>query len=54
MKKGHFMSRQSEQLVVLTFDDGVKNHLTFVAPLLKKLSFGATFYVSDDPHFQGG
>ena len=48
------MSRRSEQLVVLTFDDGVKNHLTFIAPLLKKLSFSATFYVSDDPRFQGG
>ena len=30
--------------VVLTFDDAVKNHLTFVAPLLKKYGFGATFF----------
>ena len=30
--------------VVLTFDDAVRNHLTFVAPLLKKYGFGATFF----------
>lgn len=30
--------------VVLTFDDSVRSHLTFVAPLLKKLGFGATFF----------
>lgn len=30
--------------VVLTFDDAVKNHLTFVAPLLKEHGFGATFF----------
>ena len=49
-----FMNRRCEQLVILTFDDGVKNHLTFVAPLLRKMNFGATFFVSDDPQFQGG
>lgn len=30
--------------VVLTFDDAVRNHLTFVAPLLKQYGFGATFF----------
>ena len=30
--------------VVLTFDDAVKNHLDFVAPLLKEYGFGATFF----------
>ena len=35
-----------EKLVVLTFDDAVKSHRTFVAPLLKELSFGATFFVT--------
>jgi peptidoglycan/xylan/chitin deacetylase (PgdA/CDA1 family) len=30
--------------VVLTFDDAVKNHYTFVAPILKKYNFGATFF----------
>ena len=48
------MGRLSEQLVILTFDDGVKNHLTFVAPLLKRMGFSGTFFVSDDPYFQGG
>ena len=30
--------------VILTFDDAVKNHYTFVAPLLKKYNFRATFF----------
>src|SRR5437870_2760819 len=34
------------KLVVLTFDDAVKSHRTFVAPLLKELGFGATFFVT--------
>ena len=42
-----------DKLVVLTFDDAVKSHRTFVAPLLKELGFGATFFVThkwmDDP-----
>ncbi|MGQ0637677.1 MAG: polysaccharide deacetylase family protein [Planctomycetaceae bacterium] len=45
---------QADRLVVLTFDDAVKTHGTFVAPLLKELGFGATFFVThrwmvDDP-----
>jgi len=32
--------------VVLTFDDAVKSHRTFVAPFLKELGFGATFFVT--------
>ncbi len=32
--------------VVLTFDDAVKSHRHFVAPLLKDLGFRATFFVS--------
>ena len=44
------------KLVVLTFDDAVKSHSMFVAPLLKELGFGATFFVShrwmnDGEHF---
>jgi len=31
---------------VLSFDDAVKTHRTEVAPLLKKLGFGATFFIS--------
>jgi peptidoglycan/xylan/chitin deacetylase (PgdA/CDA1 family) len=44
-----------EKLVVLTFDDAVKSHRTFVAPLLSELGFGATFFVThywmDDPEY---
>jgi peptidoglycan/xylan/chitin deacetylase (PgdA/CDA1 family) len=32
--------------VVLTFDDAVKSQLTVVAPLLKKLEFQATFFIT--------
>ncbi len=35
-----------EKIVVLTFDDAVKSHLTFVAPLLKEKGFDATFFIS--------
>lgn len=35
-----------DKLVLLTFDDAVKSHRTFVAPLLKELGFGATFFVT--------
>ena len=35
------------KVVVLTFDDACLSHATLVAPLLKKLGFGGTFYVSD-------
>src|SRR5437764_8291004 len=38
--------KPQEKLVVLTFDDAVKSHRTFVAPLLKELGFGATFFVT--------
>src|SRR3954454_1968083 len=36
-----------EKLVVLTFDDASKSHLTVAAPLLKKHGFGATFFVTE-------
>ena len=36
----------SPKRVLLTFDDAVKSHRTFVAPLLKDLGFQATFYVT--------
>jgi peptidoglycan/xylan/chitin deacetylase (PgdA/CDA1 family) len=35
-----------DKLIVLTFDDAVKSHRTFVAPLLKENGFGATFFVT--------
>ncbi len=37
---------KKEKLVVLTFDDAVKSHRSFVAPLLKEKGFGATFFIS--------
>jgi peptidoglycan-N-acetylglucosamine deacetylase len=36
-----------EKTVVLTFDDSVRSHLTFVAPLLREHGFGATFFVTN-------
>ncbi len=41
--------RKPERLVVLTFDDAVSNHATFVAPLLQRYGFGATFFVCEFP-----
>jgi len=38
-----------DKIVVLTFDDAVISHYTFVAPLLKKYNFGATFYICEFP-----
>jgi len=36
-----------DKLVVLTFDDGAKSDITFVAPLLKRYGFGATFFITE-------
>ena len=36
-----------DRLVVLTFDDASRSHVTVAAPLLKKHGFGATFFVSE-------
>ena len=38
-------------LVVLTFDDGNKSDYTYVAPLLKRYGFGATFFVTEGLNF---
>ncbi len=38
-----------DKLVVLTFDDASASHYGFVAPLLKKYGFGATFFVCEFP-----
>src|SRR3569623_185518 len=49
----HALEPIPDKLVVLTFDDAVGNHARFVAPLLKKLGFGATFYVCEfQPDFE--
>lgn len=36
-----------DKLVVLTFDDSSKTHFTVARPLLKKLGFGATFFITE-------
>jgi peptidoglycan/xylan/chitin deacetylase (PgdA/CDA1 family) len=36
-----------DKLVVLTFDDASKSHVTVAAPLLKEYKFGATFFVTE-------
>ncbi|HZY90794.1 MAG TPA: polysaccharide deacetylase family protein [Gemmataceae bacterium] len=36
-----------DKLAVLTFDDASKSHYTVARPLLKKYSFGATFFVTE-------
>lgn len=35
-----------DKTVVLTFDDSVKSHRTYVGPLLKDYGFGATFFIT--------
>ena len=40
-----------DKLVVLTFDDSVASQVTFVAPLLKKYGFGATFFITEGFEF---
>ena len=36
-----------EKVVALTFDDGCASHATFVGPLLKKLGFKGSFFISE-------
>jgi len=43
---GALLEKIPDKLIVLTFDDAVKSHRTFIAPLLKELGFGATFFVT--------
>ena len=38
-----------DKIVVLTFDDASQSQYSFVAPLLKKYGFGATFYICEYP-----
>src|SRR6266545_2733802 len=50
------LAAAGDRAVVLTFDDAVQSHLTYVAPLLGRLGFRATFFVShqwmpDEKHF---
>jgi len=41
-----------DKLVVLTFDDAPASHATIVAPILKPLGFGGSFYVCDFDSFK--
>jgi len=43
-----------DHLVVLTFDDGCKSDVDFVAPLLVEYGFGATFFVNEASGWRGG
>ena len=36
-----------DKTVVLTFDDSVASHARYVGPYLKKLGFGATFFITE-------
>jgi len=36
-----------DKLIVLTFDDSAKSHAAYVAPRLKELGFGATFFITE-------
>jgi peptidoglycan/xylan/chitin deacetylase (PgdA/CDA1 family) len=40
-----------DKLVVLTFDDSVVSQANYVAPLLKKHGFGATFFITEGFEF---
>ncbi len=40
-----------DRLVVLTFDDGNKSDTTYVAPVLKRYGFGATFFITEGLNF---
>lgn len=44
-------STKPERIVVLTFDDSVLSQATFVAPLLQKYGFGATFFITEGFEF---
>ncbi len=43
---GDHSIKNFSNIVVLTFDDAVKSHRTFVAPLLKDYDFNATFFIT--------
>tara|TARA_R110002096_G_scaffold131448_14_gene281333 strand:- start:394 stop:1158 length:765 start_codon:yes stop_codon:yes gene_type:complete len=40
-----------DRVVVLTFDDSVVSHATYVSPLLQEYGFGATFFITEGFEF---
>ncbi|WDE97338.1 polysaccharide deacetylase family protein [Lentisphaera profundi] len=40
-------AEKTQKTVILTFDDSVKSKAEFVAPLLKKHGFNATFFITE-------
>jgi peptidoglycan/xylan/chitin deacetylase (PgdA/CDA1 family) len=44
-----FQKKFPDKIVVLTFDDASQSQYSYVAPLLKKYGFGATFYICEYP-----
>ena len=47
----HAVDAPAQRTVVLTFDDSVVSHAMYVAPLLKKYGFGATFFITEGFEF---
>lgn len=43
----HALKPIPDRLVVLTFDDGCKSDVEYIAPLLEEHGFGATFFVNE-------
>jgi peptidoglycan/xylan/chitin deacetylase (PgdA/CDA1 family) len=48
----HALEHIPEKLVVLTFDDSVASHHAVVRPILKRLGFGATFFITEGFSFR--
>ena len=46
------ISADDRKTVILTFDDSVKSQAQFVAPLLKKYGFSATFFITEGFSFK--
>ncbi len=49
---GSGVAADAVKTVVLTFDDSVKSQVAFVAPILKKHGFNATFFITEGFSFE--
>lgn len=49
---GILLQAVPDKLVVLTFDDSCASHYDVVAPILKRLGFGGSFYICDFDSFK--